>query len=485
MSSAATLLTTVPALRSASDYDNWQFQMLNIFSMWTVTSAAGATWTLGSFVTRARTLPTIVNAQAITPQEHADCAEWRANDGIALAIINTKLDKTLQCHGYATLAEAWDHFATRFGTFGLPEAATHIQFIQNFMFSTTRDPSEEIAEWMSHMTALENQALQISGPLQAMMILMRIPDAWITTRQTMLLQYGTNISTLTVSIVATAVHAAFQDTLPSTHAAHFTGVHAHGRNPNWKNQKGNNQQGHPNNQNQNQPHNQPQPAQGQGKGNQQPPQQNQSSPPNQGEQKKGNNRHRGWKKKQQIAALGGTSDNFVQPTGSGVATIATSAQIDTGASASSSAFAMASPALAPSTSTGPLLLQRMSATETASVPPHVASFAATEDPWMLPPNGHLRGQTALQKAQHRARKMYEKRLSSKFPCSTSPLPDEGKACSQFYVMDTDFNRCPALPDVSPMYTDDDDMVSLGESDEETDYGEDFISPSQDMLMVHD
>ncbi|KAF9439411.1 hypothetical protein P691DRAFT_630621, partial [Macrolepiota fuliginosa MF-IS2] len=87
-----------------------------------------------------------------------------------------------------TSAEAWDHFATRFGTFGLPEAATHIQFIQNFTFSTTCDPSEEIAEWMSHMTALDNQALQISGPLQAMMILMRIPDAWITTRQTMLLQ---------------------------------------------------------------------------------------------------------------------------------------------------------------------------------------------------------------------------------------------------------------------------------------------------------
>ncbi|KAF9439951.1 hypothetical protein P691DRAFT_689230, partial [Macrolepiota fuliginosa MF-IS2] len=102
--------------------------------------------------------------------------------------MNTKLDKTLQRHGYATSAEAWDHFATRFGTFGLPEAATHIQFIQNFTFSTTRDPSEEIAEWMSHMTALENQALQISGPLQAMMILMRIPDAWVTTRQTMLLQ---------------------------------------------------------------------------------------------------------------------------------------------------------------------------------------------------------------------------------------------------------------------------------------------------------
>ncbi|KAF9439973.1 hypothetical protein P691DRAFT_652636, partial [Macrolepiota fuliginosa MF-IS2] len=87
-----------------------------------------------------------------------------------------------------TSAEAWDHFSTCFGTFGLPEATTHIQFIQNFTFSTTCDPSEEIAEWMSHMTALENQALQISGPLQAMMILMRIPDAWITTRQTMLLQ---------------------------------------------------------------------------------------------------------------------------------------------------------------------------------------------------------------------------------------------------------------------------------------------------------
>ncbi|KAF9439476.1 hypothetical protein P691DRAFT_769656 [Macrolepiota fuliginosa MF-IS2] len=301
----------------------------------------------------------------------------------------------------------------------------------------------------------------------------------------MLLQYGTNISALTVSIVATAVHAAYQDTLPSAHAARFTGVHAHGRNPNWRNQKGNNQQGRPNNQNQNQPRNQPQQGQGQGKGNQQPPQQNQSSPPNQDEKKKGNNRRGGKKKKQQIAALGGSSDNFVQPAGSGVAAIAASAQIDTGASATSSAFAMASPALAPSNSTGPSLLQRMSAAEVASVPPHVASFAATEDPWKMPPNGHLRGQTALQKAQRRARKMYEKRLSSKFPRSTSPLPDEGKACSQFYAMDTDFNRCPASPDVSPMYTDDDDVVSLGESDEDTDYGEDFISPSQDMSMVHD
>ncbi|KAF9440105.1 hypothetical protein P691DRAFT_768257, partial [Macrolepiota fuliginosa MF-IS2] len=243
--------------------------------------------------------------------------------------------------------------------------------------------------------------------------------------------------------------------------------------------------GRPNNQNQNQPRNQPQQGQGQGKGNQQLPQQNQSSPPNQGEQKKGNNCHRGQKKKQQIAALGGNSDNFVQPTGSGVAAITASTQINTGASASSSAFAMASPTLAPSTSTGPSLLQRMSAAEAASVPPHVMSFAATEDPWMLPPNGHLRGQTALQKAQHRAHKMYEKRLTSKFPQSTSPLPDEGKACSQFYAMDTDFNACPASPNVSPMYTDDDNVVSLGGSDEETDYGEDFISLSQDMLMVHD
>ncbi|KAF9439484.1 hypothetical protein P691DRAFT_786458, partial [Macrolepiota fuliginosa MF-IS2] len=360
MSSAATLLTTVPALHSASDYDNWQFQMLNIFSMWTITSAAGATWTLGSFVTRARTLPPIVNTQAITAQEHTDQVEWRANDDIALAIINTKLDKTLQCHGYAMSAEAWDHFATCFGTFGLPEAATHIQFIQNFMFSTMHDPSEEIAKWMSHMTALENQALQISGPLQAMMILMRIPDAWITMRQTMLLQYGTNISALTISIITTTVHAAFQDMLPSAHAACFTGVHAHGHNPNWKNQKGNNQQGHSQNQNQNQPHNQSQQGQGQGKGNSNPPQQNQqnqSSPPNQGEQKKGNNHHRGQKKKQQIAALGGTSDNFVQPAGSGVAAIATSTQIDSEASVTSSAFAMASPTLTPSTSTSPSLLQ--------------------------------------------------------------------------------------------------------------------------------
>ncbi|KAF9440034.1 hypothetical protein P691DRAFT_768400 [Macrolepiota fuliginosa MF-IS2] len=474
MSSATTLLTTVPALCGASNYDNWQFQMLNIFSMWTVTSAAGATWTLGSFVTRARTLPPIVNAQAITAQEHTDWVEWRVNDGIALAIINTKLDKTLQHHGYATLAEAWDHFATCFGTFGLPEATTHIQFIQNFTFSMMHDPSEEIAEWMSHMTALENQALMISGPLQAMMILMRILDAWITTRQTMLLQYSTNISTLTITIVATAVHAAFQDTLPSTHAAHFTGVHAHGHNPNWKNQKGNNQQGCSQNQNQNQLHNQPQQNQGQGKGNLNPPQQNQSSPPNQGEQKKGNNCRRGWKKKQQIATLGGTSDNFVQPAGLGVAAIATSTQINSGASATSSTFAMASPTLAPSTSTGPSLLQRMTTAEVASVPPHMASFAATKDPWMLPPNGHLRGQTTLQKAQRHTHKMYEKRLSSKFPCSTSPLPDEGKACSQFYVMDTDFNHCPASPNVSPMYMDDDNMVSLRESDEDTDYGEDFI-----------
>ncbi|KAF9439631.1 hypothetical protein P691DRAFT_769261 [Macrolepiota fuliginosa MF-IS2] len=338
------------------------------------------------------------------------------------------------------------------------------------------DPSEEIAEWMSHMMALENQALQISGPLQAMMILMRIPDAWITMRQTMLLQYGTNISTLTVTIVATTVHATFQDMLPSTHATCFTGVHTHGCNPNWKNQKGNNQQGQSQNQNQNQPHNQSQQGQGQGKGNSNPPQQNQnqSSPPNQGEQKKGNNHHGGWKKKQQIATLGGTSDNFIQPTDSGIATIATSTQIDSGASATSSAFAMASPALTPSTLTGPSLLQRMSATEVTSIPPHVASFAATEDPWMLPPNGHLRGQTTLQKAQRHACKMYEKCLSSKFLCSTSPLPNEGKACSQFYAMDTDFNRCPASPDVSPMYVDDDNVVSLGESDEETDYGEDFI-----------
>ncbi|KAF9439882.1 hypothetical protein P691DRAFT_768660 [Macrolepiota fuliginosa MF-IS2] len=458
MSSATTLLTTIPALHGASNYDDWQFQMLNIFSMWTVTSAAGATWTLGSFITGARTLPPVANTQAITPQEHADQVEWRANDGIALAVINTKLDKTLQRHGYATLAEAWDHFATRFGTFRLPEATTHIQFIQNFMFSMMHDPSKEIAKWMSHMTALENQALQISGPLQAMMILMRIPDAWITMRQTMLLQYGMNISALTIAIVTTAVHATFQDTLPSAHAARFTG---------------------------NQPCNQLQ--QGQGKGNQNLPQQNQNqpSPPNQGEQKKGNNRHGGWKKKQQIAALGGTLDNFVQPTGSGVTAIAASTQIDSGASATSSAFAMASPTLAPSTSTGPSLLQCMSAAEVASVPPHIALFAATEDPWMLPPNGHLRGQTTLQKAQHRACKMYKKRLSSKFLHSTSPLPDEGKACSQFYVMDMDFNCCPASPDVSPMYTDDDDMVSLGESDEDTDYGEDFIFPSQDMSMVHD
>ncbi|KAF9439762.1 hypothetical protein P691DRAFT_785052, partial [Macrolepiota fuliginosa MF-IS2] len=373
---------------------------------------------------------------------------------------------------------AWDHFTTHFGTFGLPEAATHIQFIQNFTFSTTCDPSEEIAKWMSHMTALENQALQISGPLQAMMILMRIPDAWITMRQTMLLQYGTNISTLTITIVATAVHAAYQDTLPSAHAACFTGVHAHGHNPNWKNQKGNNQQGRPNNQNQNQNQlcNQLQQGQGQGqgKGNQQLPRQDQASPPNQGEQKKGNNCRGGQKKKQQIATLGGNSDNFVQPAGSGIAAIAASAQTDKGASASSSAFAMASPALAPSTLTGPTLLQCMSATEVASVPPHVASFAATEDPWMLPPNGHLRGQTTLQKAQRRACKMYEKCLSSKFPCSTSPLPDEGKACSQFYAMDTDFNTCPASPDVTPMYTDDDDVVSLGSNDEDTNYGEDFF-----------
>ncbi|KAF9439399.1 hypothetical protein P691DRAFT_769916 [Macrolepiota fuliginosa MF-IS2] len=224
MSSATTLLTMVPALHSASNYND---------CMWTVTSAAGATWTLGSFVTGARTLPPIANAQAIMPQEHADWVEWRANDGIALAVINTKLDKTLQHHGYATLAEAWDHFATHFGTFRLPEAATHIQFIQNFTFSTTCDPSEEITEWMSHMTALENQALQISGPLQAMMILMRIPDTWITMRQTMLLQYGTNISTLTIAIIATTVHTAFQDTLPSAHAARFTGVHTHGHCYGW------------------------------------------------------------------------------------------------------------------------------------------------------------------------------------------------------------------------------------------------------------
>ncbi|KAF9440202.1 hypothetical protein P691DRAFT_768130 [Macrolepiota fuliginosa MF-IS2] len=371
MSSAATLLTTIPALCGASDYDDWQFQMLNIFSMWTVTSAAGATWTLGSFVTRARTLPPVANAQAITPQEHADRAEWRANDGITLAIINTKLDKTLQCHGYATSADAWDHFATHFGTFRLPEATTHIQFIQNFTFSTTCDPSEEITKWMSHMMALENQALQISGPLQAMMILMRVPDAWITTRQTMLLQYGTNISALTVAIVATAVHAAFQDMLPSTHATCFTGVHTHGCNPNWKNQKGNNQQGQSQNQNQNQPRNQLQQGQGQGKGNLNPPQQNQNqpSPPNQGEQKKGNNHHGGQKKKQQITALGGTLDNFIQPAGSGVAAIAASAQTDIGALATSLAFAMASPALAPSTSSSPSLLQHMSATEAASIPP--------------------------------------------------------------------------------------------------------------------
>ncbi|KAF9439494.1 hypothetical protein P691DRAFT_786380 [Macrolepiota fuliginosa MF-IS2] len=328
----------------------------------------------------------------------------------------------------------------------------------------TRDPSEEITKWMSHMTALENQALTISGPLQAMMILMRIPDTWITTRQTMLLQYGTNISALTITIVATTVHTAFQDTLPSAHAACFSGVHAHGHNPNWKNQKGNNQQGRPQNQNQNQPCNQLQQGQGQGKGNQNPPQQNQSSPPNQGEQKKGNNHCRGQKKKQQIATLGGTSDNFIQPSGSGIAAIAASAQINSGASATSSAFAMASPALAPSTST-----------KAASVPPHMASFTATEDPWMLPPNGHLRGQTALQKAQHRTHKMYKKCLSSKFLCSTSPLPDEGKACLQFYAMDMDFNRCLALPDVSPMYMDDDNVVSLGESNEDTNYGEDFIS----------
>ncbi|KAF9440639.1 hypothetical protein P691DRAFT_767464 [Macrolepiota fuliginosa MF-IS2] len=331
------------------------------------------------------------------------------------------------------------------------------------MFSTVCDPSEEITKWMSHMMALENQALQISGPLQAMMILMRIPNAWITMRQTMLLQYGTNISALTISIIATAVHTAFQDTLPSTHATCFTGVHTHGCNPNWKNQKGNNQQGHSQNQNQNQ------------LWNQNPPQQNQQSPPNQGEQqKKGNNCCRGQKKKQQIATLGGTSDNFIQPAGLGITAIATSTQIDTGASATTSTFAMASPALAPSTSTGPSLLQRMSTTEVASVPPHVASFTATEDPWMLPPNGHLRGQTALQKAQCCAHKMYEKHLSSKYLCSMSPLPDEGKACSQFYAMDMDFNHCPALPDVSPMYMDDDNMVSLRESDEETDYGEDFI-----------
>ncbi|KAF9439694.1 hypothetical protein P691DRAFT_769109 [Macrolepiota fuliginosa MF-IS2] len=95
MSSAATLLLTAPALCSASNYNNWQFQMINIFSMWTVTSATGATWTLGSFVTGARTLPPIANTQAITAQEHTHQAEWRANDGIALAIINTKLDKTL------------------------------------------------------------------------------------------------------------------------------------------------------------------------------------------------------------------------------------------------------------------------------------------------------------------------------------------------------------------------------------------------------
>ncbi|KAF9440137.1 hypothetical protein P691DRAFT_824435 [Macrolepiota fuliginosa MF-IS2] len=303
--------------------------------------------------------------------------------------------------------------------------------------------------------ALENQALQISGPLQAMMILMRIPNAWITTRKTMLLQYSTNISALTISIITTAVHTAFQDMLPSTHAACFTGVHTHGRNPNWKNQKGNNQQGQSQNQNQNQPHNQLQQGQGQ-------------------EQKKGNNHCGGQKKKQQIAALGGTLDNFIQPTGSGVATIAASTQINTGASATSSTFAMASPALTPSTSTGPSLLQHMSAAEVASVPPHVASFAVTEDPWMLPPNGHLRGQTTLQKAQCCAHKMYKKRLSSKFLHSTSPLPNEGKACLQFYAMDADFNRCPALPDVSPMYMDDDNVVSLGESDEETNYGEDFI-----------
>ncbi|KAF9439765.1 hypothetical protein P691DRAFT_785032 [Macrolepiota fuliginosa MF-IS2] len=168
MSSAATLLSTVPALCGISDYDNWQFQMMNIFSMWTITSAAGATWTLGSFVSGTRTLPTV---------EHTDHAEWRANNGIALAVINTKLDKTLQCHGYAMSAEAWNHFATCFSTFSLPEATAHIQFIQNFMFSTMHDPSEEITEWMSHMTALENQNLEISGPLQAMMILMQIPDA--------------------------------------------------------------------------------------------------------------------------------------------------------------------------------------------------------------------------------------------------------------------------------------------------------------------
>ncbi|KAF9441189.1 hypothetical protein P691DRAFT_766611 [Macrolepiota fuliginosa MF-IS2] len=112
MSSAATLLTTVPALCSASDYDDWQFQMLNIFGMWTIMSAAGATWTLGSFITRARTILVPVNPQVITTQEHTDLAEWRANNGIALVVINTKLDKTFQHHGYATLGEAWTYFTT-------------------------------------------------------------------------------------------------------------------------------------------------------------------------------------------------------------------------------------------------------------------------------------------------------------------------------------------------------------------------------------